>query len=181
MSSIGAASENQEVIKALKDLESDMQVLLSQLAVDPSLKKYIQENNSMARDLVLEQYEKRIASSGTEVSSILLNSSETESCPKIGDSQAFPPLKKAILQGKGPVAEVREDYSLKAREDSVTVNFNSVTNPAMEVVTTAMKKENFLNKVIILQSLDEGLCLMNHQITNYWNITNQLKLEVKKW
>lgn len=60
--------------------------------------------------------------------------------PKIGDSQAFPPLKKAILQGKGPVAEVREDYSLKAREDSVTVNFNSVTNPAMEVVTTAMKK-----------------------------------------
>lgn len=95
MSSIGAASENQEVIKA--DLESDMQVLLSQLAVDPSLKKYIQENNSMARDLVLEQYEKRIASSGTEASSI--HSSETESCPKIGDSQAFPPLKKAILQG----------------------------------------------------------------------------------
>jgi len=141
LSSIGAASENQEVIKALKDLESDMQVLVSQLAVDPSLKKYIQENNSMARDLVLEQYEKRIASSGTEASSILLNSSETESCPKIGDSQAFPPLKKAILQGKGPVAEVREDYSLKAREDSVTVNFNSVTNPAMEVVTTAMKKE----------------------------------------
>lgn len=36
---------------------------------------------------------------------------------------------------------MREDYSLKAREDSVTVNFNSVTNPAMEVVTTAMKKE----------------------------------------
>lgn len=71
MSSIGAASENQEVIKALKDLESDMQVLVSQLAVDPSLKKYIQENNSMARDLVLEQYEKRIASSGTEASSIL--------------------------------------------------------------------------------------------------------------
>lgn len=50
-------------------------------------------------------------------------------------------MKKAILQGKGPVAEVREDYSLKAREDSVTVNFNSVTNPAMEVVTTAMKKK----------------------------------------
>lgn len=37
---------------------------------------------------------------------------------------------------------MREDYSLKAREDSVTVNFNSVTNPAMEVVTTAMKKAN---------------------------------------
>lgn len=71
MSSIGAASENQEVIKALKDLESDMQVLVSQLAVDPSLKKSIQENNSMARDLVLEQYEKIIASSGTEASSIL--------------------------------------------------------------------------------------------------------------
>ena len=98
----------------------------------------------MARDLVLEQYEKRIASSGTEASSI--HSSETESCPKIGDSQAFLPLKKAILQGKGPVAEVREDYSLKAREDSVTVNFNSVTNPAMEVVTTAMKKENYFSQ-----------------------------------
>ncbi|MCV5005180.1 hypothetical protein OFM39_36535, partial [Escherichia coli] len=46
-----------------------------------------------------------------------------------------------FLQRERVVAEVHEDYSLKGREDSVTVNFNSVTNPAMEVVTTAMKKE----------------------------------------